>query len=66
VVTSRSLPCIPGQLSLMHCHTGSQWSCLSTGLLDVLAPASANDEVCGSIFDSLKMLNQAVGNVGQQ
>ena len=33
---------------------------------DVLAPASASDETCGSILNSLKTLNQAVGNAGQQ
>jgi len=32
----------------------------------MLAPANASNEACGSILDSLKTLNQAVGCTGQQ
>jgi len=33
---------------------------------DVLGSASATDETCGSILNSLKTLNQAVGNTERQ
>ena len=54
-MTSRSVPCTPVRPSASE---------LSQYWRDVLTPASASDETCGSILNSLKTLNQAVGNTG--
>jgi len=47
----------------MHCRIGSG---VVSNWRDMLAPANANNEARGSILDSLKTLNQAVSNTGQQ
>jgi len=39
---------------------------LSQDWQDVLAPANASNEACGSILDNLKTLNQADSNARQQ
>jgi len=50
----------------MRCRMHWQPVELSQYWRDMLAPANASNEARGSILDSLKTLDQAVGNTGQQ